>query len=201
METQIKYFSNQELRNFFKQLEADRLNSITDYAVKCAVRNEALFKVMYYCALRATETTMLEVDSFNALKNEIYCKRIKGGLNNTLEIIDMDVLRSLKRHLSFNSPKKYLFENMRDDKSLSRKTLDKIFKETCSQIQRSISKRKWHCHTLRHTRAINLAEKGLDLKELQYWLGHSEISNTLIYFSFTSKQCAALYKKLKKGAS
>lgn len=130
----------------------------------------------------------------------MYCQRIKGGLNNTLEIIDLNVLRALKRHINFNSPRQYLFENMRDDKEISRKTLDRIFKTTCSQIQRPISKKKWHCHTLRHTRAIHLAESGFDLKELQYWLGHSEVSNTLIYFEFTTKQCAALYKKLKKGS-
>ena len=59
-------------------------------------------------------------------------------------------------------------------------------------------KSKWHFHTLKHTRAVDLAEKGLDLKEIQYWLGHKEISNTQIYFQFTSVQYNALYRKLSK---
>lgn len=80
---------------------------------------------------------------------------------------------------------------------ISRKTLDKLMKKYC-EMAKIKDKDKWHFHTLKHTRAVNLAESGLDLKEIQYWLGHKEISNTQIYFQFTSSQYETLYKKLKK---
>lgn len=195
MEETIKYFTNQELNTFFRELE--HYNASTEYAFRCALRNEAMFKIMYYCALRATETSMLLVDDFNPLKNTIYCRRMKGGLNNTLAIVDEKILHTIKQHLKINKPETYLFENQRDHKPLSRKTMDRIIKRICAKAELK-NPDKWHCHTLRHTRAVQLAEMGFDIKELQYWLGHKEISNTMIYFQFTSKQQESLYKKLRK---
>lgn len=193
----VKYFTDKELKKFFKTLDNEKLIASSPMSKMLAIRNEAMFKIMYYCALRATETTLIKKDYYNHLSNEIYCKRLKGGKNNTLRILDEKVLRSLNRHLKYNNDSEYLFENFQLKKELSRKTLDHLMKKYCELADIS-DREKWHCHTLRHTRAIYLAENGFDLKELQYWLGHSHVSNTLIYFQFTSRQQDILYKKLEK---
>lgn len=194
----IKFFTTDERNSFFRVLEKKAKNAETDFSKKIAVRNEAMFKIIYYCALRVSESTLIKIENYNNLRDEIYCKRLKGGRNNTLKIIDEDILKSLEQHLKVNKPTSALFYNFHNNKPLSRKTLDVIFKKTCkfAKIQ---ADDKWHNHTLRHTRAIDLAESGLDLKELQYWLGHVHISNTEIYFQFTSKQQETMYQKLKKS--
>lgn len=197
-EETIKFFTDEELRSFFKALERNTYLSETSFRKKCAIRNEAMFKLLYYCALRVSETTLLQRENYNDLKKEVYCKRLKGGINNTLRIIDEDIIRALKVHLKENNPQGPLFQNLITNKPLSRKTLYVIFQKTCEEAHIE-NKDKWHNHTLRHTRAINLAEKGFDLKELQYWLGHSDVSNTLIYFQFTAKQQEAMYQKLQKS--
>lgn len=183
----IKYFTNKELKAFFKAIEKD--NS------KYRVRNECIFKLAYYCALRVSEVALIQVDDFNNSRNEIYCKRLKGSLNNTIRIVDPDILRSVKRYLrTINHDTMFISQK---GLPISRKTLDKLMKKYC-EIAKIKDKDKWHFHTLKHTRAVDLAEIGLDLKEIQYWLGHKEISNTQIYFQFTSSQYETLYKKLKK---
>ena len=194
----IKYFTAEELNSFFKVLEIKTRSAETDFSKKCAIRNEAMFKILYYCALRVTETTLLKRENFNNLRKEIYCKRLKGARNNTLKIIDEDILSSLERHIKENNPTSILFYNFRNNKPLSRKTLYAIFQKTCKAAKIKNSE-KWHNHTLRHTRAIDLAESGLDLKDLQYWLGHAHISNTEIYFQLTSKQQEVMYQKLSKS--
>lgn len=198
METKdtIKFFTSQERIKFFNALEYANVNAKTSYAKKCSIRNEAMFKILYYCALRATEVTLIKTEYFNALKTEIYCKRLKGGKNNTLEIVERDIVISLKKHITYNKPNEYLFENFKTNSYLSRKTIYHIFKKTCKAAGIT-NEEKMHPHTLRHTRAIYLAESGFDLKELQYWLGHAHVSNTMIYFQFTSKQQHAMYKKLR----
>lgn len=198
MKNKVKFFTETEKGKLWKELERKRISSKTDYAHQCAIRNEAMFKVMWYCALRVSEASMMPADAFNPLKNQIYCSRLKGGINNTLEILDKDVLAALKRHIRYNSPKTYMFENQRDGKALSRKTMDAILKTACRDAGLSHPD-KWHCHTLRHTRAVDLADAGLDIKELQFWLGHAEVSNTLIYFQFTTKQQEALYRKIRRS--
>jgi site-specific recombinase XerD len=183
----IKYFTNKELKAFFKAIEKD--NS------KYRVRNECIFKLAYYCALRVSEVALIQVDDFNNSRNEIYCRRLKGSLNNTIRIVDPDILRSVKRYLrTINHDTMFISQK---GLPISRKTLDKLMKKYC-EIAKIKDKDKWHFHTLKHTRAVDLAEIGLDLKEIQYWLGHKEISNTQIYFQFTSSQYETLYKKLKK---
>lgn len=38
----------------------------------------------------------------------------------------------------------------------------------------------------------------MDIKELQWWLGHKSVSNTEIYFQFTTKQQEKMYSKLEE---
>lgn len=205
--TTIKYFNETELNEFIKALEKVTLYESVikgkdNVAYKRAVRNEAIFKLMYYCAFRVSEVTNLKVGQYNEARKQIYCERLKGGNNNTLQIYDDNIVTSLTRHLEVNCPKKYLFEHVQEDSnlSLSRSTLDVIIKRYC-KIAQLKDKRKFHCHVLRHTRAIALAEQGLDLKELQFWLGHSDVSNTLIYFQFTIRQQEELYRKIQINES
>ena len=69
-----------------------------------------------------------------------------------------------------------------------------IMKRYCTEA--GISPDKAHFHVLKHTRAVALADLGLDTKEVQYWIGHKSIKNTEIYLQFTSKQQETLYKKI-----
>lgn len=199
MKTTIKFFTKEELNYFFGELEKERLNAETEYARNSACRNEAMFKIMYYCALRVSEVCLLRTCDFNPLNNELHCTRLKDGLNNTLRILDKDVLRALKRHIKVNCPETYLFESSHSGKMLSRKTIDHIFKRIGNKTEMKCTE-KFHCHTLRHSRAVALADDGLDMKEIQYWLGHSDISNTQIYFQFTSRQQETLYQKIRKSS-
>lgn len=69
---------------------------------------------------------------------------------------------------------------------MSRKSLDKIMKYHCKRAD--IPESKHHFHVLRHTRAVELAECGLDTKDIQWWLGHKRISSTIIYMKYTTRQ-------------
>lgn len=208
----MKYFTNEECTRIFDELKNRQMSAYTEYGLKIAVRNEALFRVMYYCALRVSEVINLKLDDYilfrdeyNRIQHEIHCTRVKKGNNNTLRLLDRETISIIQRHISLNKPTDYLFVNFKTGRPLSRKTLDFILRGNvkkhivgiceAAKIQDS---NKWHCHTFRHTRAIQLADDGLDLKELQYWLGHSRVENTLIYFEFTSNQQRAMYQKLEK---
>lgn len=196
---QIKYFTPKELKEIFSILEKKIQTARTPLLKKIAVRNAALIRVMYYCALRVSELTNLKVSDYDTYQNEIYCTRLKGGKSNTLFIVDSDVTFALQRHIQVNQPETYLFETVRGSKEeLSRKTCDQIVREICSSTQIQDSD-KFHCHTFRHTMAIRLLEDGCSIYDVQYWLGHRDISNTQIYLSFTSHQQKRLYQILKNS--
>lgn len=184
---QIKYFTKDERNKLFKVINrSDEKHNL---------RNEAIFKTAYYCALRSSEVGLLTVEDFNSLKGEIYCKRLKGSFNNTLRIENKDILNTLKRYIRVYKPSYYLFESQ-EKKPISRQMLDRLTKKYCDMANIQ-DKSKWHFHTLKHTRAVDLADMGLDIKEVQYWLGHKNVNNTLIYFQFTTSQQESMYRKLK----
>lgn len=185
---EIKYLTSNELNRLFKAIKNDKS--------KYTVRNYAMFRIAYYCALRASEVGLIEPEFFNLNSKEIYCKRLKGSLNNTLKILDSETLRALKKYIREYNPKGRLFLSQKGN-PISRKTLDAIMKKYCKDANIE-DKSKHHFHVLKHTRAVFLADAGLDIREIQYWLGHKQICNTQIYLQFTSKQHENLYRKLYK---
>ena len=77
---------------------------------------------------------------------------------------------------------------------ISRQQLDRLIKHYGKLA--AIPEDKRHFHVLKHTRGVELAEAGLDMREIQFWLGHKNISNSQIYVSYTARQYEAIYHKL-----
>ena len=78
--------------------------------------------------------------------------------------------------------------------------ITKKFKE----ITRKLGYDDVHFHCLRHSFATNMYDAGMDMKELQMWLGHSSISTTMdLYLHFLEKRikesAKILENAMKKG--
>lgn len=46
---------------------------------------------------------------------------------------------------------------------------------------------KWFLHKFRHTFATNCLEAGISVRSLQEWLGHSDLSSTMIYLKYVRR--------------
>lgn len=200
----VKYLTDEELLSFFTYLDECQSLAKSNYKERLAIRNKAIFKIMYYTGLRATELCELRTVYYTPKHHKLYCPRKKGGYSNTIQFLAGDpeppegfgALEALEQHLRINQPQQYLFTPLQGrDVPISRKMLDKRIKQ-CFQAAGIINE-KAHCHALRHTRAIHLAELGFNDREIQWWLGHADVRNTMIYLSFTSKQQEHLYRKLQ----
>lgn len=187
-DTKIKYFTQQETKRLFEAII--NLRSIH------TVRDLAIFRVAYRCGLRASEIALIKLQDYNKDKGEVYCKRLKGSKNNTIRFDD-----NTKNVLD-----QYIFENniiddnepifkSQKNKPISRQTLDYLIKKYC-KIANIADTSKYHFHALKHTTAVHLAESDMDIKELQWWLGHKSVTNTEIYFQFTTRQQERMYLKL-----
>lgn len=185
----IKYLRSSETEEIFHNISAS--------SDRYRTRNMAIFKLAKYCALRASEIGLLEVTDYDPNAKTIYCHRLKGGKNNTLRIVDESVVDALESYMIFRKiyhiNSKYLFPSQKGGQ-ISRKQLDSMMKRYCEGT--AIDDDKRHFHVLRHTRAIELAEAGLDVKDIQFWLGHKKIENTMVYLQFTTKQHERMYKIL-----
>lgn len=188
-ETKIKYLTQKEALSLFNSIE----NSCTSHSL----RDLAIFRLTYRCGFRASEIALLKLQDYNISKGEIYCKRLKGSNNNTLRL-DEKAKIVLNKYIHENNiiaDSQIIFTSQKNN-PISRQTLDYLMKKYCS-IAEIQDKSKHHFHALKHTTAVHLAECDMDIKELQWWLGHKSVSNTEIYFQFTTKQQERMYAKIE----
>ncbi len=187
--TRIKYLTPAEKERLYKALEKD--------TSKYHIRNKAILMLAEYAALRASEVGMLTLNDLYLSHRQIYCRRLKRSNDNTLLIIERTVYEALTDYISYREEhgitSDCLFVSQKGT-PISRKTLDDMIKTYCAAAD--IPAYKAHFHILKHTRAVGMADRGLDTREVQYWLGHRSIKNTEIYMEFSICQQEAMYRKL-----
>lgn len=187
--SKIKYLYTYEKDALFRAIETD----ISKYHL----RDKAIIYLAEYAALRASEVGLIRLSDINPDTLDIYFKRLKHSNCNRLRIIEPNVLSALQDYLTYRKESgvdsEYLFPSQKGN-PISRKTLDDIIKKYCRLA--GIPEEKAHFHVLKHTRAVELADLGLDTKEVQFWTGHKNIANTEIYLQFTTTQQNTLYTKM-----
>lgn len=191
-DNKIKYLTQQEMKSLF--------NAIISLGSIHTVRDLAIFRVAYRCGLRVSEIALIRLEDYNTSKGKLYCKRLKGSCNNTIRLDSntKNVLDKYIREITISSNSEVLFKSQKN-RPISRQTLDYLMKKYCSYTNIN-DKSKYHFHSLKHTTAVHLAESDMDIKELQWWLGHKSVSNTEIYFQFTTKQQEKMYSKLEENS-
>jgi site-specific recombinase XerD len=187
----IKYLTQNEM--------TDLLNAINNPSNRYFLRDFAIFRVAYRCGLRVSEISLIRLEDYNRKKGELYCHRLKGSRSNTIRLDKRtkEVLDNYIDSSNITGSSEPIFKSQ-ENNPISRQTLDYLMKKYC-RIAKIQDKTKHHFHTIKHTTAVHLAESGMDIKELQWWLGHKSVSNTEIYFQFTTTQQENMYAKLDKN--
>lgn len=145
-------------------------------------RNKAILELLYATGLRISELINLEYVNLD-LENDFLRIMGKGKKERVVPIgeIAMDYLKlylnEYRSHFVKKEQNNYIFLNYLGNK-LTRQGIFKILNEQqkVSGINKNISP-----HTLRHSFATHLLNNGVDLRIIQEFLGHDDISTTEIY--------------------
>ena len=166
-----------------------KLDSAFDY------RNKAMLELMYGCGLRVSELvnlTLNDIDMTNCLI------RIFGKGSKEREIpIGEYSIYYLKEYLNVRDsllkgkPCNKLFLNNHGS-SISRQGFFKMLKQLLKEkgLNTDVSP-----HTLRHSFATHLINRGADLRSIQEMLGHSDISTTKIYTKVSDEKVIEEYNE------
>lgn len=185
--------------------EIRRLLDVIDLSTPEGIRNRAMIELLYATGMRVSELINLKLrDIF--WKEEIIRVIGKGDKERLVPVAPQTLkrVRTYLEEVRIHVPVKrghedYVFLNRRG-KSLTRQFVFKIIREYAQEagIQKKISP-----HTLRHSFASHLVDRGVDLRIVQILLGHASILTTEIYTHLTSesiKQAVienhVLYRKL-----
>lgn len=161
-------FSEDEVKHLLRQ--------VTNLKHKCI-----LFTI-YSAGLRRSEVLNLKISDIDSPRNCIVIRDAKGNKDrNTL--LSKKLLVLLREYYKQYSPKVYLFEGANGGK-YSTTSIRKIFSRA---LVNSGIKKEAHLHTLRHSFATHLLERGTDLRYIQSLLGHSSSKTTELYTHITTK--------------
>ena len=159
------------------------------------LRDAALLEVLYATGMRASEVVSLNLSDINLDVSFIKC--FGKGSKERIVPFNNTALKALKEYMDNGRPmfpkkdKEALFID-KNGKRLSRQGLWLITKK---YVKATGVKSKTSPHTLRHSFATHLLERGADLRSVQEMLGHSDISTTQIYTSVSRERLKRMYKK------
>lgn len=152
-------------------------------ACRGSVRDHALFTVMYWRGMRASEPGMLLLSDWRPETGRLHVRRAKGGVDAEYLVSDLEK-RALNAWLRVRGDKAGPLFVSQLGRSISTRQVQRLFEYYSGRANWPDELR--HVHVLRHSIAVHLVERGVDLLAIKDWLGHREIQSTMVYARMTN---------------
>ncbi len=160
------------------------------------IRDKACLELMYATGMRVSELVNLKMDDINMDVGFVKC--FGKGSKERIVPFGKKAKESIQRYLEKSRPK-FLKKNIsnflfltRLSKPMSRQSFWKIIKR---YVKIAKIKKKVTPHSLRHSFATHILERGADLRIVQEMLGHSDISTTQIYTHVSKDRLKSIHQK------
>jgi len=158
------------------------------------IRDKAMLEVLYATGMRVSELVSLPLNFVDLAVGYLRC--MGKGSKERIVPLGSSAISCLKRYLESSRPRltggklsPYLFVGHKGS-PLTRQGFWRLIK--VYSVRAGISKRVTP-HTLRHSFATHLLERGADIRSVQIMLGHSDISTTQIYTHIAREWLKEIY--------
>lgn len=155
------------------------------------IKHKTILMIIYSAGLRIGESIRLRKEDVDFHRKTVFIKAGKGK-KDRYSVLSDKVIMLLKQYLEAYTPAYWLFEGQ-DRGQYSTRSIQQIFRKA---VTKSGVNPFTTVHTLRHSFATHLLERGMDLRYIQELLGHSSSETTAIYTHITQKARAQLCSPL-----
>lgn len=146
------------------------------------LKHKTILALIYSAGLRIGESVKLRKQDINLERKSVFVLAGKGK-KDRYSVLSDKVIELLTLYLEQYKPDYWLFEGQ-DWGQYSTSSIQKIFRRA---VAKAGANPHSTVHTLRHSFATHLLERGMDLRYIQVLLGHSSSETTEIYTHITSK--------------
>ena len=154
------------------------------------LRDSTMILVTYRHGLRASEVTSLEWTQIDFDQAELSLVRAKKG-SNAPHPIEGDEMRALRKMQREQEPKsKFVFVTELGS-PMTTDSFNWLVKRAGQKAKLPV---RIHAHQVRHACGFYLANKGVDTRTIQSYLGHKSIQSTVRYTDLAAGRFKGLWK-------
>ena len=170
----IKILSPEDIKKLYRACENNLFG----------LRDRAMLSIYYGCGLRKKEGINLEITDILFKKNLLHITKSKTGRERLVPMMAA-VMRDLENYIALSRP--LLLNNNNTETALFISQRAKRISGAGMVIRlKKLIKKAGHStnpgiHTLRHSIATHLLQKGMKLEDISKFLGHQSLDSTQIY--------------------
>jgi len=177
--------------------EVEKLLKQPNFKKWMGIRDRACLELMYATGLRVSEIINLKIHDVNLDFGFVKC--VGKGDKERIVPLGKQAKQAIYKYLARVRPKlvrKGISDSRlfltRLSKGMSRQQFWKMIKKYArdARIKKEITP-----HTLRHSFATHLLERGADLRVVQEMLGHADISTTQLYTHINKERLKSIHHK------
>ena len=184
---------------FLDENQVTKLIEAPDVSDVYGARDRAILETLYSSGLRVSELVGLNKENIDFISGVL--KVFGKGKKERLAPIGDRALRAIRKYLE-----KFKHPNIKEKKAVflnksGRRMSDRAVRRVVEKYIRKTSlNEKISPHSLRHSFATHLLDRGADLRSVQELLGHANLSTTQIYTHVSTERLRSVYDKVHPRA-
>jgi type 1 fimbriae regulatory protein FimB/type 1 fimbriae regulatory protein FimE len=169
--------------------EVERLIKAASKSGRHGQRNATMILIAYRHGLRVSELVGLRRDQVDLQRGMLHVKRSKRGTPGTHPLSGREI-RELRKVMRQEEDSPFVFNSERGP--MDRRTFGLIVQRAGEAARLSLPV---HPHMLRHGCGYYLANKGVDTRTIQAYLGHCNIQHTVRYTELSPQRFKKLWEE------